>query len=41
MRLIAVSQWDKLTSLLRGMARRSAADYAQRLSHCVSQLDIV
>ena len=30
MRLIAVSQWDKLTSLLRGMARQSAADYAQR-----------
>ena len=30
MRLIAFTQWDKLTSLLRGMARRSAADYAQR-----------
>ena len=30
MRLIAFPQWDKLTSLLRGMARRSAADYAQR-----------
>ena len=26
MRLIAFSQWDKLTSLLRGMARQSAAD---------------
>ena len=30
MRLIAFPQWDKLTSLLRGMARQSAADYAQR-----------
>ena len=30
MRLIAFTQWDKLTSLLRGMARQSAADYAQR-----------
>ena len=30
MRLIAVSQWDKLTFLLRGMARQSAANYAQR-----------
>ena len=30
MRLIAFLQWDKLTSLLRGMARQSAADYAQR-----------
>jgi hypothetical protein len=29
MRLIAFPQWDKLTSLLRGMARQSAADYAQ------------
>jgi len=28
MRLIAFPQWDKLTSLLRGMARQSAADYA-------------
>ena len=26
----AFPQWDKLTSLLRGMARQSAADYAQR-----------
>ena len=41
MRLIAFPQWDKLTSLLRGMARQSTADYAQRSSHCVSQLDIV
>ena len=32
MRLIAFPQWDKLTSLLRGMARQSAADYAQRKS---------
>ena len=30
MRLIAFPQWDKLTSLLRGMARQSAADFAQR-----------
>ena len=30
MRLLAFPQWDKLTSLLRGMARQSAADYAQR-----------
>lgn len=30
MRLIAFPQWDKLTSLLRSMARQSAADYAQR-----------
>ena len=30
MRLIAFPQWDKLTSLLCGMARQSAADYAQR-----------
>ena len=30
MRLIAFPQWDKLPSLLRGMARQSAADYAQR-----------
>ena len=30
MRLIAFPQWDKLTSLLRDMARQSAADYAQR-----------
>ena len=30
MRLIAFTQWDKLTSLLRGMARQSATDYAQR-----------
>ena len=30
MRLIAFPQWDKLTSLLRGMARQSTADYAQR-----------
>lgn len=30
MRLIAFPQWDKLTSLLRGMARQSATDYAQR-----------
>ena len=30
MRLIAFPQWDKLTSLLRGMARQSAADHAQR-----------
>ena len=30
MRLIAFPQWDKLTSLLRNMARQSAADYAQR-----------
>ena len=30
MRLIAFTQWDKLASLLRGMARQSAADYAQR-----------
>jgi len=30
MRLIAFPQWDKLTSLLRGMARQSAADYAQQ-----------
>ncbi len=30
MRLIAFPQWDKLTSLLRGMARQFAADYAQR-----------
>jgi hypothetical protein len=30
MRLIAFPQWDKVTSLLRGMARQSAADYAQR-----------
>ena len=30
MRLIAFTQWDKLTSLLRSMARQSAADYAQR-----------
>ena len=30
MRLIAFPQWDKLTFLLRGMARQSAADYAQR-----------
>ena len=30
MRLIAFPQWDKLTSLLRGMVRQSAADYAQR-----------
>ncbi len=29
MRLIAFPQWDKLTSLLRGMARQSDADYAQ------------
>lgn len=29
MRLIAFPQWDKLTSILRGMARQSAADYAQ------------
>ena len=29
MRLLAFPQWDKLTSLLRGMARQSAADYAQ------------
>ena len=26
MRLIAFPQWDKLTSLLHGMARQSAAD---------------
>ena len=38
MRLIAFPQWDKLTSFLRGMARQSAADYAQRSSYCVSQL---
>ena len=30
MRLIAFPQLDKLTSLLRGMARQSAADYTQR-----------
>ena len=30
MRLIAFPQWDKVTSLLRGMARQSAANYAQR-----------
>lgn len=30
MRLIAFPQWDKLSSLLRGMARQSAAEYAQR-----------
>ena len=30
MRLIVFPQWDKLTSLLRGMARLSAADFAQR-----------
>ncbi len=30
MRLIAFPQRDKLTSLLRGMARQSAADYAQQ-----------
>ena len=30
MRLIAFPQWNKLTSLLRGMARQSAANYAQR-----------
>ena len=30
MRLIAFPQWDKLTSPLRGMARQSAVDYAQR-----------
>ena len=30
MRLIAFPQWDKLTSLLRDMARQSDADYAQR-----------
>ena len=30
MRLIAFPQWDKLTSLLRGMARQFAADYVQR-----------
>ena len=29
MRLIAFPQWDKLMSLLRGMARQSAADYTQ------------
>ena len=28
----AFPRWDKLTSLLRGMARQSAADYAQRKS---------
>ena len=30
MRLIAFPQWDKLMSLLRNMARQSAAEYAQR-----------
>ena len=30
MRLIAFPQWDKLTSLLCGMAQQSAANYAQR-----------
>ena len=30
MRLLAFPQWDKLTSLLRGMARQSDADYAQQ-----------
>lgn len=30
MRLIAFPQWNKLTSLLCGMSRQSAADYAQR-----------
>ena len=30
MRLLAFPQWDKLMSLLRNMARQSAADYAQR-----------
>ena len=30
MRLIAFPQWDKFASLLRNMARQSAADYAQR-----------
>ena len=30
MRLIAFPQWEKLTSFLRGMARQSAADLAQR-----------
>ena len=35
MRLIAFLQWDKLTSLLRGMARQSAADHEQRKIVCV------
>ena len=30
MRLIAFPQWDKFASLLRNMARQSAAEYAQR-----------
>ena len=30
MRLLAFPQWDKFASLLRNMARQSAADYAQR-----------
>ena len=30
MRLLAFTQWDKFASLLRNMARQSAADYAQR-----------
>ena len=30
MRLLMFSQWDKLSALLRTMARQSAADYCQR-----------
>ena len=30
MRLLMVPQWDKLSALLRTMARQSAADYCQR-----------
>jgi hypothetical protein len=34
MRLIAFPQWDKIISLLRGMARQSAAEYAKRKIVC-------
>ena len=30
MRLLMFPQWDKLSALLRTMARQSAADYCQR-----------